>query len=291
MNTKGIIENALGKDNSYHWQLPDQNVADVLNGGPLGVAAEIAAIDSATPLALPPAIIVVVKTPTMYPKGDKFHEVLKTVMETRAKSVSGIDISYTLESTGQPFGNDGQEIKTPTKGKRGTVNPSFTFSEVTGNLIWNLFAKWCTDTNHPDSHSANLNLNLGTDPDVKTNFVSTSYSCSFVAIQPDQTGNPKNMIDAALYVNVFPQGSGEFGLKYDVGATEVKERNITFEGIIFHNDATRALGKSILSNLNYHTINFNKINSDITTDYAVDANLSTHGLQKEVGDSGLLNQA
>ena len=98
-------------------------VSNLISGGQNGYGFKAGSFDAATPLALPPAVIVVLQTPTMWDKitQDTEHvlpQTVKSMFECHAKSVSGIELSYTLETQDQPIGHDGQTFKVPTQSKR-----------------------------------------------------------------------------------------------------------------------------------------------------------------------------
>ena len=187
-------------------------VSNLISGGQNGYGFKAGSFDAATPLALPPAVIVVLQTPTMWDKitQDTEHvlpQTVKSMFECHAKSVSGIELSYTLETQDQPIGHDGQTFKVPTQSKRAEVSPSFTWHEVTGNLVWNIIRRWIWDINDPDTN-AGLEFQETPDP-----FTMSTYALTFMAIQYDQTQHIDRMIDAAIYTNVFPQATGEFGMQ------------------------------------------------------------------------------
>ena len=224
-------------------------VSNLISGGQNGYGFKAGSFDAATPLALPPAVIVVLQTPTMWDKitQDTEHvlpQTVKSMFECHAKSVSGIELSYTLETQDQPIGHDGQTFKVPTQSKRAEVSPSFTWHEVTGNLVWNIIRRWIWDINDPDTN-AGLEFQETPDP-----FTMSTYALTFMAIQYDQTQHIDRMIDAAIYTNVFPQATGEFGMQRELGTTSVKERAVTFNGYVIHNERTRDLGHMIAELIN-----------------------------------------
>lgn len=255
-----------------------QTAANILAGGQLGAGFNTQNLDAATPLTFSPTVLLVLQTPQMYVKSDKdmaFGKVIKALMETHAKQVTGIDFGYTLEVTDQPFGHDGQNIQVPTQTKRSAVTPSFVFHELKGNLVWNLFNRWVRDIQDPDTNASMARINDGT-----LEFVSSAYSMTMIAIQFDPTMNPDKIIDAAVYTNMFPTDpGGQIGFERTIGQTQIKERTVTFSAIVLHNDTTRELGKTLASNLNIGAYAYDKV---VTTPSDVTANLKASGLQAEI---------
>ena len=224
-------------------------IANLIEGGQLGYGYKAGLFDAASPLAFPPAVIVVLQTPMMWdPRnlGDDgmLAATVKSMFECHAKSVTGIDVAYTLDSGDQPIGHDGQNLKVPTQSKRTEVNPSFTWPEVTGNLVYNIILRWIWDINDPDT---NAGLEFMETP---LPFTMSAYSLTFMAIQFDQTMHPDRIIDAAIFCNVYPQATGEMGIQRTIGTTEVKERAITFNAYLMHNRYTKYLGREVAYRLN-----------------------------------------
>ena len=262
-------------------------VANLIDGGQLGYGFKAGAFDAATPLAFPPATLVVLQTPMMWdPKnlGDDgmLAYTLKSMFECHAKSVTGIDVNYTLDSGDQPVGHDGQTFKVPTQSKRTEVSPSFTWPEVTGNLVWNIILRWIWDIQDPDT---NAGMEFMATP---LPYTMSAYSLTFMAIQFDQTMHPDRIIDAAMYCNVYPQATGEMGIQRTIGTTDVKERAVTFNAYLMHNKYTKYLGREVAKILNlrsetYRVASPNYIGidpmffegQDVATGIGVDRNLAT----------------
>ncbi len=231
-------------------------VGNLISGGQLGYGFKAGAFDAATPLVFHPAVIVVMQTPTMWDNLDNdpdgvLRRTVKSLFECHAKSVTGIDVNYTLETGDTPVGHDGQTFKVPTQSKRAEVSPSFTWQEVTGNLVWNLMRRWIWDISDPDTnagleHYVNYN---GDAEETLPPYTMSTYALTFMAIQYDPTMHPDRIIDAEVITNVFPQSTGEMGIQRTIGTSEVKERSITFNGYQIHNDCTRSLGKIIAEQL------------------------------------------
>ena len=241
--TKNFLRNSsyLGTTNDL--------VSNLVQGGQLGYGFKAGALDASTPLVFPPAVICVLQTPTMWddmpadPEGI-LRQTVKAMFECHAKSVSGIEINYTVDQGEQPIGHDGQNLSVPLQTKRQAVTPSFTYPEVTGNLVWNLHRRWIWDMSDPDT-----NAGLEHQGPTPSPYTMTTYSLTFMAIEFDPTQAPERIIDAAVYTNVWPTTTTELGMQREIGTSQVKERAITYAGYIMHNDRTRDLGISIATQL------------------------------------------
>ena len=229
-------------------------VANMLAGGQTGSGIRFPNIDAASPLVFNPAVIVVTHVPGMWREYPKMQEMLKSLVETHAKSITGIDIQYTMNTDETVVGHDGQTLKVPTRSTRNSVSPSMTFQEVSGNLVWNLMRMWISDMQHPDTNFSKLSAQI--DASGIPPWLMSSYSMSMVAIQFDPTGLPERIIDAAFYTNMFPTDTTELGIQRTINTTEIKERSIPFTGIVQHNENTRELGYHIARMLNLHKIHY-----------------------------------
>ena len=193
----------------------------------------------------------------MYMNGSEpteFGIFLMELMESHAKSVSGLDFNYSLDSAGEtPVGHDSQNMSVPGKTKRSSAQPSFTFQELQGNLIHNAFLKWITDISPADHYASMASVNF---PGA---WCMSAYSMSMVAIQFDPTMLPDRIVDAAFYSNMWPQGTGgDVGFERQIGSMRFPERSITFSSIVHHNPYTKLLGMEIARQLKLHTVDYTK---------------------------------
>lgn len=231
-------------------------VANVSRSGQNGTGVRITKLDGATPLVFNPVIPVVLTVPTMWNKFPQKQEILRALMETHARNITGIDFSYSLETSQVQIGHDGQQMDAPTKTTRSQVNPSATFTEYTGNIIYKFFQDWMFDIQHPDTNASALPA-MGVMDENMPGWTMSAYSMSMLFIQPDPTGLPDRIIDAFVICNMFPKDMGEIGFQRQLGTTETKERSINFTGIVQHNNNTKELGIRVMKMLGLHRINYN----------------------------------
>lgn len=224
-------------------------VADMVKGGTRGIGIKDISLDAATPLVLPPTILVVLAVPQMYAGNEVKSRALKALIEEHPTNVSGIDFGYTIDTAEAQVGHDGQPMLVPIKNKRSTVQPSFTIPEINGMGVWRFFNQWGWDMCHPDTNASFSHLA----PEDMVPFVSSSYSMTMCAIQPDPTGDPNNILDGAFYTNMFPTDpGGNIGFERTIGAPATKERSVTFGAHLRHSEKTRDLVKEIYRALGLH---------------------------------------
>lgn len=269
--TNGLIFNAgqLGAtDTSY--------LSDIVNGAQLGYGPNLPQIDGATPLVLSPIVAIVTHIPTMFQNVPYAAQILKALVERHAKEISGIDFGYQLESSTTPVGQDGQELHIPTNSKRTQVNPSFTWQELPGNLVWNFHKNWIEMIKQPDTQASSLTaINLG---DPMLPMLMSYFSMDVLFIQFDSTFRPENIIDGFFVTNMWPTETGMFGAKRQIGRSETIERTIAYNGIIQHNRNTKTAAQIVANALGLHRTNYD-FAVPIAT--AVDTNIQGMGLDYE----------
>ena len=259
---------------------PTTLVANVARSGQLGTGIRVAKLDGATPAVFSPVVGIVLSLPSMWDPWPKLQETLKALVETHAKSITGIDFSYSLESTTGYNFHDGQPFDVPTRSTRSSVTPSMSFVEYTGMPVYNLFKTWITDIQHPDTNASILPAILNNDSDIP-GWSMSAYSMSMLFIQYDPSGLPDRIMDAYLIVNMFPTSIGEIGFERTIGTVGIKERSISFTGIVQHNENTRELGIRVAKMLQLEKINYDFAlpglygNVDPTT--SIDSNIQTMG--------------
>lgn len=251
-------------------------IADIVNGAQLGYGPNLPQIDGATPLVLSPIVPIVTHIPTMLANVQYAPEILKALVERHAKEISGIDFGYQLESSSTPVGQDGQELHMPTNSKRTQVNPTFTWQEITGNLVWNFIKNWIEMIKQPDTQASSLTaIDLG---DPMLPMLMSSFTMDILFIQFDPTFRPENIIDAFFVTNMWPTETGMIGAKRQIGHSEMVDRTIAFNGVLQHNRNTKVAGQIIADALGLHRSNYDFAVA-ITT--SVDPALSGMGLDYE----------
>lgn len=261
LQSKFMSDALLTSDNTSLGVSSNALASNLTQSGQLGIGVKFTKLDGATPAVFNPVVCIVLNTPSMWDKYPKLQEMLRAIVETHAKTISGIDFGYTLETTDTPVGHDGQTLKVPTRTTRGAVNPSITVPEYPGMPVYNLFKQWIFDIQHPDTNASALPANIGDtarlqDSDIPGWFMS-AYSMSMICIQYDPSGLPDRIYDACVITNMFPTEIGEIGFERSIGQTKPMERSINFSGLVQHNEMTKALGISVAKMLNMHKVNYN----------------------------------
>ena len=252
----------------------DIHASNLTNSGQQGVGIQPYHFDGSTPLVLPPATIVCLHTPSMYDKDAEISVAIKNLVETYATEVSGIDVGYTVETEKKTIGHDGQGLEVPTQIKRKEVDPSFTFPEMPGNIVWNMIKQWIWDLGNPDT-----NIAMNTTPNLDKQYVMSAYSMGLMVIQFDPTFRIENIIDGLFITNMFPKDTTELGITRTIGTSTVKDRSIPFSGYAMHNDYTRVLCRDIAKTLKLDQVDYRKVATSIED---VEDAIKEAGLQNQI---------
>ena len=191
---------------------PDQLVANLARSGQLGTGIRFTKLDGATPAVFNPVVGVVLQVPSMWDRWPRLQEMLRAIMETHAKSITGIDFGYKLETQETIVGHDSQSMMVPTRTTRGSVSPSATFAEYPGLPIYNLFRTWMFNIQHPDTNMSILPAQISDTAEIPAWFM-TAYSMSMLFIQYDPSGLPDRIYDAMIICNMFPTDIGDIGFE------------------------------------------------------------------------------
>lgn len=226
------------------------SIANLEEGGQLGIGPHITKFDASTPLVFAPAVAIITHVPTMFNAFPNMGTILKALVERHAKTITNVSPAYTLETAEAYVLQDGQSVNTPTKTKRASISPNMTFAEVNGNLVHNFWKSYMSLINNPDTHHSHLAA-LSNDDNLDP-FIFSTFCFDMLLINFDATMLPKNIIDAVFITNLFPTSISELGTKREISTSESPERSIDFSAIVQHNNSTYAAGVAIAETLQLH---------------------------------------
>ena len=268
--------NALIKNAGNLASYPDGTVANIAEGAQLGHGSHLPDIDAATPLTFNSVIPIVTHLPTMFDNQPDVQRVLKAVMERHPKGIDGVDFEYSLEVATTAAGKDSQMISMPTQATRSSISPSFTFQEVTGNLIWNLMRHWLTTISNPDTQQSFMGAISSGDVSPA---VFSSFSMDMMFIQFDSTFRPENILDAIMVTAMFPTSTGMLNIKSSPGQVELAERTIPFTGVLQHNLNTKRVAMDVAEIIGMHRVDYN---TSVPIASKISSKLNNQGIQAEV---------
>jgi hypothetical protein len=231
--------------------IPAGDGSNPLSKGLNGIGGiNLAYMDSSSPLVLNPVVPIVIATPGMFKSVHYMQKLLVEYVQTRAKSISGIGLTYSLATEDSQVGHDGQSMTIYTNTTRGGVNPSITSQELPGMPIWQGHRSWMFNINHPDTKLAFTGIPNGD----TLLFTSANITMTIAFIQYDATGRPDNILEGFVVSNMAPTDIGEMGSERNLGEVRAMERSISYGGFMNHNEGTRNLCYEIALALQYHKV-------------------------------------
>lgn len=257
------------------------NAASVANlaaaGGQYGPGPIYSTLSASSPMVFPRSIVVCTETPRMYNNNLAFSYIIKTLFESGARSVSGIDLDYNLDPGGTEMGRDGQQLEMPLKSKRQPVSPNFVFPEYIGNVVWNTHYKWLTDIQDPDTDAIGLKNTLARGEQ----FDFRLFGATLMVMQPDVTFQASRIIHSWIITNVWPKGTGALGSKVEMTGTHIPERSINYSGYLIHNADTIAVGQALWNKIQLETVNYRRLATGLGT---VEKNIENSGIYRDIKD-------
>lgn len=259
--------------------LGTDTVANLAAGAQLGIGSRLKDLDAATPLVLSPAVCIVLNTPGIFRLVPGMDQMCKVLMERHATEITGIDIEYTLEKHDTQAGHDGQQYSIPTNAKRNPVNPSFTYPEVTGNLVWRFYYTWIALIKQADTQGSTLSAVASQE---LSPVVMSSIAADLMFIQFDTTFQPQNIIDASIITGVWPEGTGPMGMKRTIGSSESPARTIQHTGVLQHNANTKRVAMDIAEILQIHRADYD---ISVPVSQQIHSRLTDMGIQREIAET------
>jgi hypothetical protein len=208
-------------------------------------------VDEFESLVAPPLVIVVTRTPAMFEHNPNLKTLLKTLVEQHAKTVEGVEFSYYIDHIVNNETPDSQSECIPIAMRRTPVTPVFTFQELEGNIIWNLFDTWIKMIIDSAAHTS-------FDSNGDTTTIDPVVSMDIMCIQFDDDYRPENIIDAWYIKNMWPKETGKTGWKRTIGEMQCPERIIPFTGTVEHSPTTKADGVKIAMELDLGAVNYRR---------------------------------
>ena len=254
---------------------PSSPIADVVDGGQLGLGPLLANLDANTPPVFLPAQIVVTHVPTFFNYIPNGTAIFKSLFETHLVSLDGINPTYTMDVDGTPVGRDGQMQNVGTKQTRSQITPTATWPEKIGNVIWNMGRMWMNAIHDIDTQAASM-AGLIPSTTALPPHVASMFAADLMVIQYDTTYRPENIIGAQFLTNFFPTEIG--GPEYTMNVTESHrpDRTFTFTAIAQDNNNTVAVAKSLATLTNLHLINYQDA---LPIAQSIESQLSNEGME------------
>lgn len=183
------------------------------------------------------------------PNPDKSIAVLKQLMETQSKNITGLRSGLNVEWAERAIDGSGRMQRDPTNITEEISNPNHTWDERYGRPVHN-FWKWYIRTfiGDPVTNQPGI-MNLP--GDLKpTDHLPDLYTFTMLYIQPDPLRT--KVEEAWLQIGMSPNTSGVLESQFDVTAgSDVPEIAIEFGGVPYSTLGVLNFAQSILDGINY----------------------------------------
>jgi hypothetical protein len=202
-------------------------------------------------------IVLLMEAPTGFqymPDPDFWTGGLKSLIETRAKSVNGLHGQIEVDWGETPISGGGQMLQYVTNVTRARSNPEFVWDELAGRPIGTYFEEYIGNLiADPDSKVPNIATLNGAIPSDLLADVST-FTTLF--IEPDPLH--RSVQKAWLCANMMPKTGGAHDGKRELSnSLDAPELSIEFSAFCTNNLGVRLLAQSILDNINFANANPN----------------------------------
>lgn len=193
------------------------------------------------------------------PNSEIYIATLKSLVETQAKTIDGLQGGITVNYIENPVGASGEMQEDFSQTQRARSTPSFTWVERQGRPVHLFFNAWIFNLlGHPDTQTPMINAYRAKDGvdngsryfDFLPDF--NSMSCLFVEPDPFQ----RRVVEAWLCVNMMPKGSGDLTGKRELSAAfNGRDVTIEFTAMTMMSLGVNQFAQALLDELNYAGLN------------------------------------
>lgn len=176
--------------------------------------------------------------------------VLKNIMETQAKTITGLRSGYNVDSTQRQVSGAGHQQWDPSNVTEEISEIQYTWDERYGKAFQHFWMHYIRNLiSDPTTKQPGV-MNLVSGTDEPTDHLADFYSFTMLFIEPDPLG--RYAIDAWLVSNMYPKQSGTHEVGFDRAADfAVPELQVGFTGIPVRSVGVQQLAQEILESINY----------------------------------------
>lgn len=182
------------------------------------------------------------------PDRAKFVAVLKSLIETQSKTITGLRTGLTVESTDRALGTAGHMQSDLSKVTESISQPTHVWDERYGRPIHNFWQYYIRMLMAEPLTQQPGVMNLA--GDVPTDLLPDFYSFTTLYIEPDPLR--RGVIEAWMVTNMMPTMTGDLESQLDMeSAAGTPEVSIEFKGIPVNSPDIRRYAQEKLNELNY----------------------------------------
>jgi len=252
------IEKALLGKNRAYGKGHGARMGRISGGGTNGYAPNFREWLNAQPIVRQHGILLLLDIPGMYKKRSGVNLVsdhtewalaIRALLETQPQEITGFDAQLTANMGEVPLSRDQAtffEVNTSVTMNRSVPNfmyasdkPGLPFRRILEHMI--RFGQRDKDTQYAMMHQY-----LTTD-DPTRDTLADMYTCSYIFIQPDQSG--KVCEGAFLVRNSMPTTGGPVVTSRTMDEIGIEQLDVPWTGMVFYNDTTKKAGQVLLDKL------------------------------------------
>ena len=196
-----------------------------------------------------PVLVSVPRLMEYMPNYEERVAVLKTLMEDRATSITGLNSTMTPEFADTVEGNQGEVRQTVVNVKIERSIPAYEWPELKNRVIsrfWEQYIRFCM-MDPSLGHPGVTYLDSFQDNPIAITEAEQSFVMLFIEPNSEMT----DVVNAGLCANMQPQSSGEITGSRVVGeALETPTVTVEFTALTDRSPAVKAMARDYLSNLN-----------------------------------------
>lgn len=196
-----------------------------------------------------------------YPRGFDFLDdkevyigTLKSLVETQAKQIDGINGTVTVQFFDNPVGSSGEIQQDYSRTERARTTPTFTWVERQGRPVQLFLNAWINNLlGHPDTQVPMIN-SYSRNKDKYFDFLPDFTSMSVLFVEPDPF--QRRVVDAVLCINMMPQTSGDNTGKRELTAGfQGRDIQVEFTCMAMRSTGVLQFGQTLLTAMNYSGFN------------------------------------
>lgn len=258
-------------------------VVDLRQGAQMGPSTDFTSFISNTPYVRRNLIAILIEAPTGFQDlehPDIYVGTLKSLVETQAQSITGLNSQLDLSFEEVPVGGAGEVQHTVSDSKRNPSVPSFTWAEKYGKPISKFLRQWITQLiMDPNTKYPAVLARKGR---ALTDILPDYNSMTVLFIEPDPTGT--KVLEAWLCTNMQPKTTGPIEGSRDLTSPGQKvELNIEFTAITQVGEGVNLFAQRQLDALHLGGMNPNQHKAFINA-VTPDVNAATQGYNQTLQD-------
>ena len=228
----------------------ERPVLNLTHGGQQGWAPNLTEWVSNQAYVSRPLICIVLEVPkfmTILPNSTQWISSFKSLFETHARTIDGLNETLTVDTDEHPIGGAGEMQEEITDVKRERSVPRFTFIEKYGRPIQSLHDFWIRYGGMDPNTKFSLLGTLGNGQ--VTDWLADWYTASMLFFEPDPIH--KKINKAWVVSNMFPKGTGDITSKRDLTTgQEILTLDIEYTAISQVGYGVKQFAQQILDNIN-----------------------------------------